>query len=378
MGRFGEVELDHVEIAGDRLVLRRWTAADADRVEDVMRDPSMRDFLALPDPYTPDEALRFVTDVGHEGRADGTGLGCAIVEAEGDRVVGSCVLRLSGDPEIGYWVAPDARGHGYAAEATRLLARFGFDHGLARIRLDCDATNLASAATALRAGFAFEGVARRAVTSGARTGVPQRRGDLARFARVTDDPDASIAPSFAPLPRAGLHDDVLGLRVLAPEDAQAMAELDDTEALRWSFDARPPSTAESAVLATRAGLQWLVGPAARVAMVDLATGRFAGQVSLRRNGPPQVCGVGYAVHPTFRGRGYTTRALRLIVPWAFEQAGIARLELGAKTGNIASQRAAANAGFEPDGIRYGRLRNADGSFGDEVRYCLLNPALARN
>ena len=110
-------------------------------------------------------------------------------------------------------------------------------------------------------------------------------------------------------------------------------------------------------------------------MVDVATGRVAGHLTMRRNGPPQVGGIGYSVHPDFRGRGYTTRALRLLVPWAFERAGIARLELGAKVGNVASQRAAANAGFEPDGIRRGRLRNADGSFGDEVRYALLNPGL---
>jgi RimJ/RimL family protein N-acetyltransferase len=86
-----------------------------------------------------------------------------------------------------------------------------------------------------------------------------------------------------------------------------------------------------------------------------------------------VGGIGYVVHPAFRGRGYTTRALRLLVPWAFGPADFARLELGAKVGNEPSLRAAANAGFEPDGVRRGRLRNPDGTFSDEVRYALLNP-----
>jgi RimJ/RimL family protein N-acetyltransferase len=96
-------------------------------------------------------------------------------------------------------------------------------------------------------------------------------------------------------------------------------------------------------------------------------------VTVRHAGPPQIGGIGYVVHPEFRGRSYTTRALRLLVPWAFDLAGFARLELGAKTGNVASQRAAAAAGFEPDGVRRGRLRNPDGSFDDEVRFALLRP-----
>jgi RimJ/RimL family protein N-acetyltransferase len=111
-------------------------------------------------------------------------------------------------------------------------------------------------------------------------------------------------------------------------------------------------------------------------MVDERTGRVAGSLRLRQAGPPQVGGIGYVVHPDFRGRGYTARALRLLVPWAFEVADFARLELGAKVGNEASLRAAAAAGFEPDGVRRARLRNADGTFSDEVRYALINPKYA--
>jgi RimJ/RimL family protein N-acetyltransferase len=130
-------------------------------------------------------------------------------------------------------------------------------------------------------------------------------------------------------------------------------------------------------ICTRARLDWLVGSMARLAVEDLATGRFAGSVGVRLPGPPGVGGIGYAIHPAFRGRGYTGRALRLLVPWAFEAAGFARLELGAKADNIASQRAAAAGGFEPDGVRAARLRNPDGSYSDEVRYAAINPQTAR-
>jgi ribosomal-protein-alanine N-acetyltransferase len=74
--------------------------------------------------------------------------------------------------------------------------------------------------------------------------------------------------------------------------------------------------------------------------------------------------------------GLATRALRLLVPWAFDVVDLGRLELGAKVGNDASIRAAENAGFEHDGVRARRLRNPDGTFSHEVRFALTNPKYA--
>jgi RimJ/RimL family protein N-acetyltransferase len=373
MGRFRGVELDDVELSGERLLLRAWRPADADPVCEAMQDPDMHRFLALPRPYTREDALRFVSRTAVDPRRDGSALECAVVERRSGRLVGSGALRLTGDPEIGYWIAPDARGRGYAAEVTGVLSRWGFGLGLRRVRLACDVRNLASARTALSAGFRFEGISRDGVIGGGTGGVPEMRADLARFARLVSDPDGPVRHNFASLPPDGLDDGVLGLRTMSPEDAEAFAETDDALTLRWGFTGEPHSRDDARRSAEQAGLLWLVGAVAVFSMVDLATGRFAGSIRLRRAGPPQVGGIGYVVHPAFRGRGYTTRALRLLVPWAFGPADFARLELGAKVGNEASLRAAANAGFEPDGVRRGRLRNPDGTFSDEVRYALLNP-----
>ena len=373
MGAFSGVELEDVTLAGDRLELRRWQASDAARVHEIMQDPSMREFLALPDPYTPEVAHHFVTEIGHEGRADGTGLGCAVVERSSGRLVGSAALRLSGDPNVGYWIAPDARGRGYAAEVTRLLCDWGFSLGLARILLATDVRNLPSARTALAAGFRYEGVARDGVTSGRPGSGLTYRGDLARFARLAGDPGDRVPYAFAPLPPKGVDDGVLGLRAVRPDDADAIIGTDDELAVGWGFGGAPRAPEEHRRMAAAAGLDWLVGTTARFAMVDVASGEVAGTLDLRKAGPPQVGGIGYTVHPAFRGRRYTTRALRLLVPWAFEVADFARLELGAKSGNVASQRAAAAAGFEPDGVRRARLRNPDGTFSDEVRFALVNP-----
>ncbi len=374
MGVYDGMELSALVLTGNRLTLRPWRAHDAPAVVDIMQDRSMHEFLPLPDPYTHDDAVAFVTSFGDEGRADGTGLGCAIVESATGRLVGSAALRLPAPrtvaAEIGYWVAPAGRGRGYATEATRILTDWAFAHGVGRVEVLCAARNLASVKSALNAGFRHEGTLRRHVR------VPNGVVDGVVLSALPDDPPGPVAPVAPPLPSGGLTDGTLRLRVLAPGDEQGLGEQEADPVTRsWEFFVEPRTAAEHARLCERAALEWLVGPVLRCAMVDVATDRYAGMINLRLVGPPQVGGIGYAVHPAFRGRGYTARALRLLRTWAFEQVGFARLELGAKQDNIASQKAAHAAGFLPDGVRTARLRNPDGSFADEVRFAAVNPAV---
>lgn len=378
MGRYRGVELVGLTLEGPRLTLRPWRRSDAARVFEVLQDESMHRFLSLPHPYTVDAAKTFVGRYAPDARRDATALEVALTERQGGRLVGSAALRLGAHPEIGYWIAPAARGHGYAAEATRALADWGFAAGMRRISVLFDVRNVASARTALAAGFAFEGVSRDALLSAAATadGVPaesERRGDLARFARLASDPGEPVTPRLPALPPDGLGDAVLSLRVTQPDDAGAMLAAEDEVARQWGFPGWVMDETAVRAMAGGAGLHWLVGPRTSLSMIDLATGSYAGGLSVRMTGPPGVLTLGYAVHPAFRGRGYTTRALRLFADWAFTQAGVARLELGARTGNLASQHAARNAGFVPEGVFAGRLAGIDGNQHDEARFALVNP-----
>ena len=370
MGLFRGVELADLTLSGERLELRPWRADDAERVLEAMQHPSMREFMPLPDPYDERAAHRWldrrrVPDDAHLDRA--------VLERSSGRVVGSASLRLAGDPAFGYWIAPDARGHGYAAEAVRVLADWAFALAVPRLLLSCDVRNLASARTALAAGFSFEGIARSAFQGGGTDEVPERRGDSARFARLAKDSGDPIPPAFPPFPDGGLSDSVLSIRPTVPADIPGLLESEDPETVRWSADGVPRPRAEVERRTMRAGLDWLVSSMARCTIVDVATGRHAGDLQVRHEGPTGVAGIGYTVHPHFRGRGYTARALRLLVPWCFEAAGFARVQVGAKRDNIASQRAAASAGFQPDGVRECFLRNADGTYSDEVCFALINP-----
>ncbi|SNT64515.1 Protein N-acetyltransferase, RimJ/RimL family [Asanoa hainanensis] len=55
--------------------------------------------------------------------------------------------------EVGYGLAPSARGHGYAAEALGALLDVAADHGLSRVVADTTGDNVASRRTLERAGF---------------------------------------------------------------------------------------------------------------------------------------------------------------------------------------------------------------------------------
>jgi hypothetical protein len=134
---------------------------------------------------------------------------------------------------VGYWVAAPSRGHGYACEAVRVLVSWGFGVGLDRVELESDVRNLASVATALAAGFRFEGVLRDRLRRPA--------GDAAVFARLPADPDAALQPVFPRLPAGGLGDGTVTLRPRLPEDAAEYLEQEqDPLSLGTGFTDRLP------------------------------------------------------------------------------------------------------------------------------------------
>ena len=369
MGSWNGVELDGLVLHSGRLTLRPWQPSDAPQVQAIMADERVPRYLTVPQPYTTEDAVSFVTGHGAAGRADGSRLDCAIAENVSGRVVGSATLQLAvaGGGEIGYWVGTADWGHGYATEATRTLARFGFGNGLPRIQIRCAVANAASAALALRAGFAFETVSRARLA-----GRAGRLVDAAVFVRTATDPDQPIEPCWPAL--ATLTDGVVILRQIDPDDWPVLlAEANNEAAREWGFGGEPMTEAAAIDLAARAGLDRLVSRHTSLLVCDAASGAGAGGIGLRWEGPPGVVGLGYGVLPEFRGRGFTSRALRLLSDWAFGQTPIVRLELGCKVANLASARSAEAAGFVREALMAGRLKNPDGSYSDEIGFGKVRP-----
>ncbi|UNI13646.1 hypothetical protein JDV02_000369 [Purpureocillium takamizusanense] len=75
--------------------------------------------------------------------------------AEG-RIIGSCGLSRGIGPgglEIGYWIASDATGRGWATRAAAMLARAAVAMGADRVQIRHDEANERSAAVPRRLGF---------------------------------------------------------------------------------------------------------------------------------------------------------------------------------------------------------------------------------
>ena len=179
------VDLTTEVVRTERLVLRPYRPDDVEAVHRACQDPAIQYWItAVPVPYTLEVARTFVEETTVRERAEGRGMSVAL-EADGELVGSSGVYpRADGrlGPEIGYWVAPWARGHGYAAEAARGLADWAIAHGAPRVHLFADVRNTASLAAARRAGFTQEGVARSCLDY--RDGT---RGDAVLFGRVAAD-----------------------------------------------------------------------------------------------------------------------------------------------------------------------------------------------
>ena len=154
------IDLTTVVVRTERLVLRPWQPEDVDEVTRAHQDEEMLRWLPVPEPYTRDDAVALV-ERGARAREDLHGL-ISAVEADG-RLVGSAGLHFPETllgPMVGYWVAPWARGRGYAVEATAALVEWAFAHGAHRVQLMADVANVPSQEVARRAGFREEGTVR--------------------------------------------------------------------------------------------------------------------------------------------------------------------------------------------------------------------------
>jgi RimJ/RimL family protein N-acetyltransferase len=126
-------------------------------------DPDIARFTFLPTQPGPDFLDQWLGRY-EDGWAAGDRAGFAVLDGAAAAVGFAAFVRLSlerEEGEIGYVIAPEARGRGIATRAVALLTRWGFDElGLRRIELRIDPRNAASGRVAERAGYVREGVLR--------------------------------------------------------------------------------------------------------------------------------------------------------------------------------------------------------------------------
>jgi RimJ/RimL family protein N-acetyltransferase len=167
---------------GSGLLLRTWREDDLDAMTRLLTDPEARRWSPPLGTLQPGWAgERLAAAVRSAVDDDPTSF---VIAAEDDPAtpLGSIDIRrdLPIPPfsvvDVGYGVLPEARGHGVAGHALRLLSSWLLSPegmGLHRVQLDHAVENVGSCRTADRAGFAREGV-------------------RARFLPLQESPDAPV------------------------------------------------------------------------------------------------------------------------------------------------------------------------------------------
>jgi len=148
----------------------------------------------------------------------------------------------------------------------------------------------------------------------------------------------------------------------------------DPEIERWLELMPSPYTEQDArEWVARAAEAWRSGSFAPFAVLDAETGGVVGGLGLGSIDLECASGeVGYWLSAPARGRGLTTRALRLVTLWGFEALGLERVQVRAEVENTASCRVAEQAGFQREGvIRSQRFNPRLGRRMDFVLYSAL-------
>jgi RimJ/RimL family protein N-acetyltransferase len=153
-------------------------------------------------------------------------------------------------------------------------------------------------------------------------------------------------------PDPPLSDGLVTLRPWAKADARAIATAcADAEIARWMpLIPQPYTEADAREYVDAAALAWRNGTGATFAIVDAGVDPV-GSIGMRVIEPEnEIVEVGYWAAAQARGRGLTTRALKLISRWLLETVGAQRIQLRADVLNVPSQRVAEKAGFVREGV----------------------------
>ncbi|BCY05843.1 GNAT family N-acetyltransferase [Actinoplanes sp. L3-i22] len=279
-----------------------------------------------------------------------------------------------GAAEARFWVGPHARRRGIATAALRTLGERVFGDGapgiprLHRLELLIQQDNPLAQRVALAAGFTREGERRGALPNPA-----GGHDDALVYARLAIDSGEPAERLLPDLPGGELTDGVVTLRPLSEDDVPFYTELHSLpDIVASGVPPTAPSAAEVRLRCSWAPSHWLAGSRADMVVVDAASGRPAGEMSLYYQEPRTgQAMIGYSLMPEFRGRGMTTRAAKLLALWAFAETGIARLIAGTFPDNLASQRVLTKAGFRREAYLRSRLPGMAGARHDDVQFVLL-------
>lgn len=173
------------------------------------------------------------------------------------------------------------------------------------------------------------------------------------------------------------HPGMAGIRLIATEDAPALAELVQVNrAFLAPWDPLRPDeyfTVDGQQRAIEDALA-RYDEMSTVPYVIVEDREIVGRVTLSNvvRGAFQSCNLGYWVGSAHTRRGLATTAVREMMAVAFLEVGLHRIEAGTLADNVPSQRVLERNGFSRFGVAPKYL-NIAGRWRDHVMYQALNP-----
>ncbi|WP_067665943.1 GNAT family N-acetyltransferase [Nocardia miyunensis] len=155
----------------------------------------------------------------------------------------------------------------------------------------------------------------------------------------------------------------LVLRTHRPEDLPAIVEqCVDPDMVRYTTIPRPYTERNAQEFLELAGSSWTqhTSTSRRIWAVTNET-RFAGTIDYRPSGHGTAV-VGFGLHPDHRGHGLMSRALSLVLDYAFGHDGQKLMTWRAIVGNWGSAKTAWHNGFRLEGRVRGLCVQPDGAF----------------
>jgi RimJ/RimL family protein N-acetyltransferase len=153
-----------VRLTTPRLVLRGWQVDDAEEALTIFDRAEVTRWLSPAMDVVSDlAAMRLVLQqwIAEDARATPPTGRWAIERVDDGRVIGGLILLPlppgQDDLEIGWHLHPDAWGHGFATEATRIVAEWAFSQSVAELFVVVRPGNTRAVATARRNGMTWVG-----------------------------------------------------------------------------------------------------------------------------------------------------------------------------------------------------------------------------
>jgi RimJ/RimL family protein N-acetyltransferase len=159
---------DDVRLTDNVVTLRAPSVADVDWITETLSNaPDVSRWTRVPSPYEREHALQFL-DMSAAGRAAGTDASFLVCDAVSGTPLGAVGIHRLGvavEPwssflpaEIGYWLAPSARGRGVVTRSVDLVSTWALqDLGHPWVMIQVLDGNDVSRRVADRAGFEFVG-----------------------------------------------------------------------------------------------------------------------------------------------------------------------------------------------------------------------------